>query len=80
MNAKQLATLCVGLGSAVMLAYTASTHAKRSVSLAITPQELRGLEVRPVQREYCFSETIEVMSCQDQLIMSAATGGPSATE
>jgi hypothetical protein len=54
---------------------------RETISLAgYRTQELSTLEARPVQREYCFSETIEAMCCQDQLIMSAATDGPYATE
>jgi hypothetical protein len=80
MNAKQIAVLCVGLGSTVVLAYTVSTNVPPSMARTAAPLTLVAQERQLIEREYCFSETVEAMSCQDQLIMSAATGGPSATE
>jgi hypothetical protein len=83
MNAKQIAALCVGLGSTVALAYAVSTNATNasiSAAQSVVPQTSAAQEKQLIQREYCFSETVEAMSCEDQLIMSAATGGPSHTE
>jgi hypothetical protein len=83
MNAKQIAALCVGLGSTVALAYAVSTNttnASISAAQSVVPQTSAAQEKQLIQREYRFSETVEAMSCEDQLIMSAATGGPSHTE
>jgi hypothetical protein len=83
MNAKQTAALCVGLGCTVALAYAVSTNvttASISTAQSVASQPPTAPEKQPIQREYCFSETLEAMSCEDQLIMSAATGGPSHTE
>ncbi len=83
MNAKQIAALCVGLGSTVALAYAVSTNvttASISTGQSSSPQTTVTQEKQLLQREYCFSETVEAISCEDQLIMSAATGGPSVTQ
>lgn len=86
MNAKTLAALCVGLGSAIAFAYTyagaitAATPAQNVPNSALSEQTAHEKATRPALREFCFSESLAAMSCEDQLIQSAATGHADSTQ
>jgi hypothetical protein len=84
MNAKHFAALCVGVASTVGLVYAASTKSQTAAetvaasSVAAVVPTTQNVTVS--QTEYCFSEAVEFVSCEDQLIMSAATGHPASTQ
>jgi hypothetical protein len=87
MNAKLVPALCVCLGTTAALAYAITSAPGFLVAPNESANALNGASATsaPIattlttQREFCFSETLESMSCEDQMIDSAVTGHPSAS-